>query len=127
MLVIALTVLALLCQTIRRASSTVDPFSQQKQADLMYVYMEGCGHCKKFDPTWTAFTKQYKSALKEAGVTVRKLHNGDEAAKGLGLDGFPSVLLISTSGDFPKQIFSGERTVPGLVAFVQTSVPLFSA
>lgn len=98
---------------------------EQTTSDLIYVYMDGCAHCQQFDPTWTEFTTTYKRALKDAGVKVKKLRNDDSAAKGLG-HGYPTVVLISRSGDFAQTTFDGQRTVPGLVVFVSSSIPSFS-
>lgn len=105
----------------------IQGFSQQAAAaDLKYVYMDGCGHCEQFTPVWTAFVAKYKDALFEAGVTTHKLKNDDKAASGLGLSGYPSVLLVSTTGDFSQQTFSGDRSVQGLAGFIQDNIPSFS-
>lgn len=105
-----------------------DSFTQPT-FDLIYVYMERCGHCKQFDPTWTQFQKQNEVALAAAGVTANKLKNDDPRAKALGVGGYPSVLLVSTSvsdqGSIPIP-FEGPRTVDGLVTFLRANVPAFS-
>lgn len=93
------------------------------QAQLLYVYMDGCGHCKRFDPVWSAFTDRYSSALEDAGVSTRRINSADGAAKGLGLTGYPSIVLISQTGAFAPRLFEAQRTPANLASFVQDSFP----
>lgn len=101
-----------------------DRFTQEALADIVYLYMDGCGHCKQFDPTWLSFHDQYADSLLSAGVSMRKLASDDPSAKSLGVTGFPTVLLVYKTGAEPVQ-FEGPRTVAGLATFVQTNVPAF--
>lgn len=93
------------------------------QAQLLYVYMDGCGHCKKFDPVWSAFTDRYRSALADVGVSTRRINSDDGAAKGLGLTGYPSIILVSQTRAFAPRLFEAPRTPANLASFVQDSFP----
>ena len=88
-----------------------EAFSNPKE--LIYFYMNGCGHCKTFSPVWDEFVNNYTGTLKlnkyetkEAGGLIQKY----------GIQGFPTVILIDEQGN--KKEFEGDRTVQGLEAFV---------
>lgn len=98
-----------------------------RKARLIYVYMDGCGHCRAFDPVWTSFTRTYRKALQEAGVEPVRLRNDDRAADALSVHGYPTVVLISDLGDFSQTTFEGQRTGPGLASFVENSFPAFTS
>jgi len=86
-------------------------FSNPKE--LIYFYMNGCGHCKTFSPVWDEFASNYNGDLKlnkyetnEAGSMIEKYK----------IQGFPTVLLIDEKGN--KKEFEGDRTIQGLEFFV---------
>lgn len=90
----------------------LEGFGQSKE--LVYFYMNGCGHCKKFSPVWDEFSGMYNGNLK-----VRKVERadaGDELEK-YQIKGFPTVLLLDGNGG--KKEFDGERTIQGLESFVK--------
>lgn len=129
-------VISVLCQmaTTRnsawmgRTTATTEGFTlaPKRTAEIIYVYMDGCAHCKQFDPTWAAFSSKYKQPLEDAGLSLRKVKNDDGAAKDLGVRGFPSVVLVSKTNDFPQKTYDGQRTVPDLAAFVHDTFPAFT-
>ena len=45
-------------------------------ASLVYFHMDGCGYCKKFNPTWDKFASSYKGDLK-----VKKLERNEDNLK----------------------------------------------
>lgn len=92
---------------------------------LLYVYMHGCGWCKKFDPVWQAFVNRYGGALKKAGLTVKKMTSDDDEAKRLSIRGYPSVMFVPSVGG-GQVPFDGERTVEGLASFVAANVDSFT-
>lgn len=81
---------------------------------LYYFHMNGCGHCKKFSPTWDQFASKYNG-----NVQLKKLERAE--AGGLlekyEIQGFPSIILVDDKGQ--KKEFNGDRTVSGLESFVQ--------
>jgi thioredoxin-like negative regulator of GroEL len=81
---------------------------------LYYFHMNGCGHCKKFSPTWDQFASKYNG-----NVQLKKLERAE--AGGLlekyEIQGFPSIILLDDKGQ--KKEFNGDRTVSGLESFVQ--------
>jgi thiol-disulfide isomerase/thioredoxin len=82
--------------------------------ELVYFYMDGCGHCKTFSPIWDQFASGYSGNL-----NVRKV---ERAAAGNDIDkyeiqGFPSVLLLDGQGG--KKEFSDDRNIQNLEAFAK--------
>lgn len=108
-------------------ASQTSQASQASQAKLFYVYMEGCAHCKHFDGAWTAFVDRYRSSLEGVGVSASRIRSDDATAKRLGVSGYPSILLVSTTGAFPPRLFDGPRTSVNLASFVKESFPAFPA
>ena len=79
-----------------------------------YFYMNGCGHCEKFTPTWDRFTNQYKGSVKLN--KTEQSQAGADTLKKYGVEGFPTVVKIDESGNY--ETFTGERTVEGLKKFI---------
>lgn len=83
---------------------------------LTYYFMSGCGWCKKFMPTWEAFSKDAPD-----GVVVRKVNANDaeEEIRKFSITGFPHVQLVK--GDEVK-VFNAERTKDALSKFVKDNL-----
>ena len=90
----------------------LEGFGQPKE--LVYFYMDGCGHCKKFSPVWDQFASSYNGNL-----NIRKVerNNAGDELNQYQIQGFPTVLLLDGNGG--KKEFQGERTIQGLEAFIQ--------
>ena len=88
-----------------------EEFSNPKQ--LVYFYMDGCGHCKTFAPIWDEFASSYKGNLK---LNKYERKQATDMIDKYQIQGFPTVLLIDEKGD--KKEFEGDRTVKGLELFV---------
>jgi thiol-disulfide isomerase/thioredoxin len=110
-----------------RGPSTVDMFTGEAGAQLLYFYMDGCGWCEKFNPEWAAFGRQYKSHLEAASITAEKVDGAsDPRATKFGVNGFPTIMIVDASNAVHK--FEGsERTAAALAVFVQDTVPAFRA
>ena len=81
--------------------------------EIVYFHMDGCGHCKKFDPTWDAFSS--KSDMPTRKVSA---DSGDPLLKSLGVSGFPTVLAV-TGGGKKLEAFTDDRTEENLHAFAK--------
>tara|TARA_X000000368_G_scaffold224144_1_gene176927 strand:- start:353 stop:775 length:423 start_codon:yes stop_codon:yes gene_type:complete len=80
---------------------------------ITYFYMNGCGHCEKFTPTWDSFTNQYKGPL-----TLKKMERkeaGENTLKKYNVQGFPTVIMIDENGN--GKPFNGDRTISALEKF----------
>ena len=81
---------------------------KEEKIELVYLYMNGCGHCEKF-------ASNYKGSCK-----IIKLERGESGAKKYlkenNVQGFPTVLLIKETETIE---FQGERTEEGLLKFME--------
>tara|TARA_A100001015_G_scaffold317259_1_gene433770 strand:- start:1360 stop:1776 length:417 start_codon:yes stop_codon:yes gene_type:complete len=89
----------------------LEGFGQPKE--LVYYYMNGCGHCKKFSPVWDQFSSSYSGNL-----NVRKVERNDagDELNQYQIQGFPTILLLDGNGG--KKEFQGDRTIQGLNDFI---------
>ena len=99
-----------------------EPFEEGPRARLVYVYMDGCGWCLRFDPEWQKFARERRADMKRAGVQAERVESQSAEAAALprGLvTGYPTVLLLPAGGK-PPVVFQGERTPAGLAAFLSS-------
>ena len=89
---------------------------QTGNEELLYFSMDGCGHCKRFNPVWDQFVKENKHpGLKKVKVMS---DTSDPAEKSKlskhKVKGFPTIVLVIGDKGIP---FDGERTIAGLDEF----------
>ena len=77
---------------------------------LIFFSMNGCGHCKKFKPTWQEFVQQNSS-----GIRTEIVDSNEPLTKDMDVKGFPTVMLVR--GSQKVATFEGDRTVADLNAF----------
>ena len=87
--------------------------NDKSEKKIVYFYMEVCGHCKEFTPTWDKFKQTspiptYKIESKGADTMLQKYN----------ISGFPTIVLLDSKNDLIKTL-NGERTLESLNAFVQ--------
>ena len=75
---------------------------------LTYFHMDGCQHCKTFNPEWDKFANDTKAK-------TNKVEAKDVPSK-FGIDGYPTVAVVS-GGNLGEK-YTGARTVAGLKTFV---------
>ena len=80
---------------------------------ITYFYMNGCGHCEKFTPTWESFSNQYKGPVKLK--KMERTEAGESLLKKYNVRGFPTVIMIDDNGK--GKPFEGDRTVDALEKF----------
>ena len=89
----------------------LEGFTAGVKGDMMvYFYMDGCPHCVKFTAEWVKFASSTKMNTKK--VEPKQI-NAQE--KGLGVYGFPTVMLLGSKG--PKK-YDGPRTASALQGWV---------
>jgi thiol-disulfide isomerase/thioredoxin len=125
--IVLLAVLAVVLAYRWWFASSVRPQQQRRDtfyaeakppAQLVFLYMDGCGWCDKFKPHWEAFVAEYGATLADAGVTTASFERKDPASAAFGqVDGYPTVLFAAE--DKAPVKFQGDRTPEGLIAFVR--------
>lgn len=95
----------------------IENFENDNSKKLLYFYMDGCGHCKNFTPTWDEFSNSNTS-----NITTHKIErsNAQDKLETYNINGFPTILLLDENNVKIKE-FSGERTIEGLQSFVDAN------
>ena len=90
------------------------------EKELVYFYMPGCGHCKRFSPTWTDFETQNNTSIKTRKINSEKTNEEEQLLlKKMQIKGFPTVMLIDVKTQEKIVTYEGDRTVEGLTNFCE--------
>lgn len=97
------------------------PAAAPASATLVFVHMDGCSWCTKFKPVWAELQEKHSDRLKALGVTLASYERKDPAVKAYDsyVKGYPTILLDKKSS---VVVFDGDRTVEGLMAFLEENV-----
>ena len=87
-----------------------------KKGSIVYFHMDGCGHCRRFDPIWKEFKSDHEAALKAKGISLESYDARDEYTQEMDVVGFPTVLFVDGKGK-KADTFQGTRTVAELLRF----------
>ena len=88
------------------------------QYSLIYLHMDGCGYCRRFDPVWEDLKAKHGQKMRKSGVSLESYESkSPESAKYYDATGFPTVLIAK--GGNTVAVFEAERSVAELVKFVQ--------
>ena len=66
---------------------------ENKKTTVVYYWMDGCQHCKNFNPEWDKFTQLH---IKNPELNVYKVQNTDKNIPSKHeklIEGYPTVLL----------------------------------
>ncbi len=93
------------------------------KARLVYLKLDGCGWCERFQPTWDAMVKDDATALRAQGVVMESYEASDAGAAPYvpHARGYPTVLLARTDTGAVTR-FEGERERKDLLAFVEETL-----
>jgi protein disulfide-isomerase A1 len=89
-----------------------------KQYDFLLVefYAPWCGHCKQLVPTWDKLGEQFKD---NEDIVVAKMDSTANELEDIKIQGFPTIKLFK-KGDNKVIDYNGERTLDGLVRFLES-------
>jgi len=93
------------------SSSKIENFSNP--SSCTYYYMDGCGHCNKFNPEWEKFVDSYNGPIKLKKVEMK---NASSDLKKYNIQGFPTILFLDETGN--SKFYEGPRTSTGLNTFI---------
>jgi len=96
-------------RTLRKGKIT----QRKGKRTLYYFYMDGCGWCDKFNPTWIKLVKEFKNKL-----NMKKVNGpaSPELLRKFDIQTFPSIILV-TGKDSDK--YEGDRSMTDLKKFLR--------
>merc|ERR1719422_2983544 len=83
---------------------------------LVEFYAPWCGHCKQLAPTWDKLGEKFKDS---ETVVIAKMHSTANELEDVKVQGFPTIKLFK-KGDNKVIDYNGERTLDGLVKFIES-------
>ena len=87
---------------------------KKKYNKLMYFYMDGCGWCDKFTPTWKKLIKKNNRNKKVNMLKINGPNNLTTATK-YGIVSYPTIILLK--GNKPYT-YDGDRSLDDLLDFI---------
>jgi len=96
------------------SSSSPSAMTSDNSTKLVYFYMDGCGHCKNFTPTWDKFCSANSSSVKTYKFEQAQVR---EQINTYAISGFPTILLLDENNAKIDE-YSGQRTLEGLTSYV---------
>lgn len=98
------------------SGASVDSLNKDKSTKLVYFYMDGCGHCKNFTPTWDKFCSANSSTIKTYKFEQSKVR---EKITEYNISGFPTILLLDENNAKIDE-YNGERSIEALTSYVNS-------
>ena len=96
------------------SNSSVDSMNNDKSKKLVYFYMNGCGHCKNFTPTWDKFCAANSSTIKTYKFEQAQVRAQIDT---YAISGFPAILLLDENNAKIEE-YNGPRTLEALTSYV---------
>jgi hypothetical protein len=93
-----------------------EKFTNPKPYTLYYFYMDGCGHCDRFNPEWEKLP--VSEIYKPVKINMNDGASGTDKAKLYNVKGAPTLILISNTNDKEFYEYNGNRTIEDINNFV---------
>ena len=87
------------------------------KTSMVYCHMNGCGHCKNFNPIWEQFMNGSK--LQTLNYAKFEASEHSEFMDKMGVQGYPTVIAVDSDGNKIKE-HDGPRTVEALNDFANS-------
>jgi protein disulfide-isomerase A1 len=86
---------------------------------VTYFHMDGCPHCKNFDPEWAKF-EDHCNGIDNCKTKKVEAKSGDPSIQAYNVQGYPTVTC--SKGGKKVDTYDGERTKDGLVSWIKKHV-----
>tara|TARA_B100000989_G_C19433310_1_gene424028 strand:+ start:297 stop:737 length:441 start_codon:yes stop_codon:yes gene_type:complete len=86
------------------------------EKELIFIHMDGCGHCKNMMPEWEKALKKNNTNIKMRKVEKDE-NDGPDLCKRYKINGFPTIILLN-AGNKVKE-YDGERNGDAIIKFLQ--------
>jgi thiol-disulfide isomerase/thioredoxin len=96
------------------SSPSPSDMTSDNSTKLVYFYMDGCGHCNKFTPTWDKFCSANSTSIKTYKFEQAQVK---EQITTYTITGFPTILLLDKNNAKIDE-YNGERSVEALTSYV---------
>ena len=83
--------------------------------ELVFIKMNGCGHCENMQGEWDKFENDHPKNIKVSQVESSS-DRGKELIKSHDVSGFPTILLLDENGNKVKD-YDGERSAQAFKKF----------
>lgn len=123
-IVIGIFITAIIVGTIIGSSYNSKERFTDSQNKLVYLYMDGCGHCAEFNTTWENIKNKVAGNPKTYNFTVEKYDlgngKGSDYAKQFQISYAPAILFIKGSNPTTKNEYNGSRTVDDVLKWASS-------
>ncbi len=84
------------------------------QPGMLLVKADYCGYCTQFMPTYKQVAERIGNGAFQLLVLDSKQLT-DFSTKSLGIQGYPTIKFVESSGHVNSAVYSGNRTVPDIL------------
>ena len=96
------------------SSPSPSAMTSDNSTKLVYFYMDGCGHCNKFTPTWDKFCSANSTSIKTYKFEQAQVK---KQITTYAISGFPTILLLDKNNAKIDE-YNGKRSVEALTSYV---------
>ena len=120
MVLLVIVVIVVLVFSSQKSGFTSDNLNYTPSSEFIVVFfkMEGCVHCKNFQPTWNSVSSQFNNK-KVNGKTCKMVtvdSSNRELTNKFDIAGYPTILKLSNNSTFELE----ERSESGLVDLIES-------
>lgn len=118
-LIVVFLLIAIVALYYMNGRNVFEPFSGDRKYCLEYYYMDGCGHCDRFNDSgvWEELKKTYGNKLEFNKYNYR---DAKDRIDKYNITGFPTIIL--TENDNIKAEYNGNREKGDLAKFITSYI-----
>lgn len=119
-IVLGIIALAIIIGTVV-GSSYRERFTNPSK-EIVYLYMETCGHCKNFTPIWEQMVENNKDKFTFNKYDLNENTRGKELANKYNVTSAPTIMMLPipenvNESEKQKYFYDGDRTEKKIIAW----------